>query len=103
MLRQTKTILFEMGHFFQVQDDYLDCYGKRETTGKDSTDIQEGKCTWLVVVALQRVTPEQRKILEVSIISETNCFIKYCCIILFLSFLLHRNVMEYRIQKKCNM
>ncbi|EFN60361.1 Farnesyl pyrophosphate synthetase [Camponotus floridanus] len=64
MLRQTKTILLEMGHFFQVQDDYLDCYGKREVIGKDSTDIQEGKCTWLIVVALQRATPEQRKILE---------------------------------------
>lgn len=69
MLRQTKTIMFEMGHFFQVQDDYLDCYGKLEVTGKDSTDIQEGKCTWLIVMALQRATPEQRKILKVSIIS----------------------------------
>ncbi|XP_050465007.1 farnesyl pyrophosphate synthase isoform X1 [Cataglyphis hispanica] len=64
MLRQTKTILFEMGHFFQVQDDYLGCYGKSEVTGKDNTDIQEGKCTWLIVVALQRATPEQRKILK---------------------------------------
>ncbi|EFN90138.1 farnesyl pyrophosphate synthase isoform X2 [Harpegnathos saltator] len=64
MFRQAKTILLEMGHFFQVQDDYLDCYGKPEITGKIGSDIEEGKCTWLVVVALQRVTPEQRKILE---------------------------------------
>ncbi|XP_072748540.1 uncharacterized protein Ndufv3 [Anoplolepis gracilipes] len=64
MLRQTKTILFEMGHCFQVQDDYLGCYGKSEVCGKDSTDIQEGKCTWLIVMALQRATSEQRKILE---------------------------------------
>ncbi|KAM0728777.1 Farnesyl pyrophosphate synthase [Formica fusca] len=64
MLRQTKTILFEMGHFFQVQDDYLGCYGKPEVIGKDNTDIQEGKCTWLIVVALQRAIPEQRKILK---------------------------------------
>lgn len=69
MLRQTKTILFEMGHFFQVQDDYLGCYGKPEVIGKDNTDIQEGKCTWLIVVALQRAIPEQRKILKVSVIS----------------------------------
>ncbi|XP_066586997.1 farnesyl pyrophosphate synthase isoform X2 [Prorops nasuta] len=64
MHRQAKTILLEMGHFFQVQDDYLDCFGDTEITGKKGTDIQEGKCTWLVVVALQRATSEQRKILE---------------------------------------
>lgn len=67
MFRQAKTILLEMGHFFQVQDDYLDCYGKPEVIGKVGTDIEEGKCTWLAVVALQRVTSDQRKILEVSV------------------------------------
>lgn len=67
MFRQAKTILLEMGHLFQVQDDYLSCFGDSETCGKDNTDIEEGKCTWLVVVALQRATPEQRKILEASL------------------------------------
>jgi len=69
MFRQAKTILLEMGHLFQVQDDYLACFGDSDVIGKDNTDIEEGKCTWLVVVALQRATPEQRKILEVSIFS----------------------------------
>ncbi|XP_011875172.1 PREDICTED: farnesyl pyrophosphate synthase-like [Vollenhovia emeryi] len=64
MFRQAKTILLEMGHLYQVQDDYLDTFGDSKVIGKDSTDIQEGKCSWLVVVALQRATPEQRKILE---------------------------------------
>ncbi|XP_018055299.1 PREDICTED: farnesyl pyrophosphate synthase-like [Atta colombica] len=64
MLRQAKPVLSEIGHLFQVQDDYLGCYGKSDVHGKDYTDIQEGKCTWLIVVALQRATPEQRKILE---------------------------------------
>ncbi|XP_033175587.1 farnesyl pyrophosphate synthase isoform X1 [Bombus impatiens] len=64
MYRQAKTILLEMGHLFQVKDDYLDCYGSIEDIGKTGTDIAEGKCSWLIVVALQRATPEQKKIFE---------------------------------------
>ncbi|ESO97345.1 hypothetical protein LOTGIDRAFT_231541 [Lottia gigantea] len=59
-----KRILLQMGHFFQVQDDYLDCYGAPEVIGKIGTDIQDNKCGWLVIQALNRVTPEQRQILE---------------------------------------
>ncbi|MBN3315888.1 FPPS synthase, partial [Atractosteus spatula] len=59
-----KAILLEMGEFFQIQDDYLDCYGDPAVTGKIGMDIEDNKCSWLVVQALSRVSPEQRALLE---------------------------------------
>ncbi len=53
-----------MGEYFQVQDDYLDCYGDPAFIGKIGTDIQDNKCSWLVNTALNIATPEQRAILE---------------------------------------
>ena len=59
-----KEILIPLGNFFQVQDDYLDCYGDPAVIGKIGTDIQDNKCSWLVNQALKLASPEQRLILE---------------------------------------
>eukprot|EP00695_Tsukubamonas_globosa_P001808 TRINITY_DN288_c0_g1_i1.p2 TRINITY_DN288_c0_g1~~TRINITY_DN288_c0_g1_i1.p2 ORF type:complete len:192 (-),score=100.82 TRINITY_DN288_c0_g1_i1:96-671(-) len=59
-----KQICVEMGEYFQIQDDYLDCYADPAVLGKIGTDIQDCKCSWLVVQALQRANAEQKKILE---------------------------------------
>lgn len=57
-------ILMEMGFYFQVQDDFLDCFGDPSVTGKIGTDIQDNKCSWLVVKALQSDQENVRAILS---------------------------------------
>lgn len=59
-----KEILLVMGEFFQIQDDYLDCYGDPAVTGKVGTDIEEEKCSWLIIQALQRISTDQMQILK---------------------------------------
>lgn len=43
----------------------MDCYGDPEVMGKIGTDIEDGKCSWLAVVALQKASFQQKKIIEV--------------------------------------
>lgn len=61
---QAKSILVKMGTYFQVQDDVLDCFGDPAVIGKVGTDIEDTKCSWLVVTALQRASEEQKGVIE---------------------------------------
>jgi farnesyl diphosphate synthase len=63
-LKASHQILLIMGEYFQVQDDYLDCYADAETLGKIGTDIQDNKCSWLVVQALAKASPEDKATLK---------------------------------------
>ncbi|EDO19000.1 hypothetical protein Kpol_2002p71 [Vanderwaltozyma polyspora DSM 70294] len=63
-LKQAQDVLIPLGEYFQIQDDYLDCFGTPEQIGKIGTDIQDNKCSWVVNKALQLATPEQRKLLD---------------------------------------
>lgn len=58
-----KTILVKMGQYFQIQDDFLDCYADPDVLGKIGTDIQDNKCSWLVCNALQIVSAEQKEVI----------------------------------------
>jgi farnesyl diphosphate synthase len=61
---QSKSVLIPLGEYFQVQDDYLDCYGLPEVIGKIGTDIEDNKCGWLIVQALRLASEKQREILD---------------------------------------
>jgi farnesyl diphosphate synthase len=63
-LAQARRVLLPLGEYFQVQDDFLDCYGAPAVLGKIGTDIADGKCSWLVNEALRRASAEQRAVLE---------------------------------------
>lgn len=60
--KDVEVICFELGRLFQIQDDYIDCFGDETITGKKGTDIQEGKCSWLAVTALQLCNQTQLSI-----------------------------------------
>ena len=63
-LKQAEAILIPMGEYFQVQDDYLDCFADPDTLGKIGTDIQDNKCSWPINQALKRANEAQRNLLE---------------------------------------
>ncbi|WKX89489.1 hypothetical protein Q1695_008836 [Nippostrongylus brasiliensis] len=50
-----RRLAYQIGFLFQSQDDILDVFGDPQITGKVGTDIQDGKCTWVSVRAVQKL------------------------------------------------
>lgn len=63
-LKQVEDVLIPLGEYFQIQDDFLDCFGTPEQIGKIGTDIKDNKCSWIINKALELVNEDQRKLLD---------------------------------------
>lgn len=63
-VKQVQSILITLGTYFQIQDDYLDCFGAHEEIGKIGTDIKDNKCSWVINQALILSNPNQLQILK---------------------------------------
>lgn len=48
---------------FKVQNDFLDCFGDPDVLKKPGTDIEDGKCTWLAVSAMELASNKQKGVL----------------------------------------
>ena len=63
-VEQVRPLCMKIGEYFQIQDDYLDCFGDPTVTGKVGTDIVDGKCSWFIVEALKLCNPQQLQVLQ---------------------------------------
>lgn len=54
----------EIGHYYQVQNDFLDCFGGTDVMKKNGTDIKDGKCTWLAIKSLELGSTQDKDILS---------------------------------------
>jgi len=57
--KYVEEVSFKLGELFQVQDDYIDCFADPKESGKVGTDIEDLKCSWLLVKALECASKEQ--------------------------------------------
>lgn len=64
VFERMKLICYDIGHFYQVQNDFLDCFDEN-VMKKPGTDIQDGKCTWLAVKCMELCSEhDQQHVME---------------------------------------
>ncbi|CAG7731721.1 unnamed protein product [Allacma fusca] len=63
LLKEVEELALDIGLVYSIQDDFMDCFVDPKLMGKIGTDIEEGKCTWLFVNALEKCSIPQRRVL----------------------------------------
>lgn len=53
-----------LGRYFQIRDDFLDAFADPSVLGKEGTDIQEGKCSWVILTVFSMCSEEDKEALK---------------------------------------
>lgn len=63
ILKAIRDISIQFGEYFQIQDDYIDCFTDSKIAGKVGTDIKNKKCSWVLIKALELGNDAQKKLI----------------------------------------
>ncbi|KAF5287065.1 hypothetical protein FQR65_LT12366 [Abscondita terminalis] len=59
-----ENIFEKFGCHSQITNDLHDLFGKYESFGRGSSDIEEGKCSWVIAVAIEHANDKQMRLLK---------------------------------------
>uniref|UniRef100_A0A1L8DZE3 Putative polyprenyl synthetase n=2 Tax=Nyssomyia neivai TaxID=330878 RepID=A0A1L8DZE3_9DIPT len=63
-IKKAQGILSQLGYFYLVENDYLECFGDPNLSGKPGRDIQMGRCRWPIVAFVEVASPEQKELMK---------------------------------------
>ncbi|GAB0098090.1 hypothetical protein DMENIID0001_137870 [Sergentomyia squamirostris] len=76
VMKKCSKFFSDLGYFYIVQDDYMDCFSPIDKEAVIGTDIQEGKCRWLAAKCLERATPAQKEYLKLHFAKEDRASVE---------------------------
>lgn len=61
---KVEEIMLKGGEYLQMIDDFIDCYADPKVMGKLGTDMEEGKCNYPIVWAMQKASEAQKAVIR---------------------------------------
>lgn len=59
-----KEVCYEIGPYYQAQNEYLDVFGDLSCLNKPGNDIQNGSFSWFAAMAMQLGNEQQKNIMR---------------------------------------